>query len=99
VQNYSLLEGLHHLAAGFKSCIVESSDVATAELRQVCGGAGYLKNSGIGTFFADQASTGIYEGTTTILYKEAARYLLKQMKLIESGTAATGIVSYLNNAE
>jgi len=56
-----------------------------------------LLSSGIGKLFTDQVAASTYEGTSTILHKEAARYLLKQMELIDKGQPAKGVASYLND--
>ena len=46
-QNFTNLDLLHHLTAGVKSFATEFSYVGMDEMRQACGGAGFLLSSGI----------------------------------------------------
>jgi len=96
-KNYEMLNMLHHITAGFKVIMIEDHDKAFSELRQCCGGAGYLLSSGIGGLFTDSIPAATYEGTSTILSKEASRYLLKLLAQIDKGEAAPSTLGYLTN--
>lgn len=46
-QNFSMLDILHHLASGVKAFATEAMYSGSDEMRQCCGGAGYLMSSGV----------------------------------------------------
>ncbi len=61
------LDLLHHLTAGFKSLFTEMCYVGIDELRQSCGGAGFLKSAGIGDWWTDIAPFPTFEGVNAVM--------------------------------
>jgi hypothetical protein len=46
--DFSMIDMLHHFTSGFKTICAKFVYEGVDELRQACGGAGYLLSSGIG---------------------------------------------------
>jgi alkylation response protein AidB-like acyl-CoA dehydrogenase len=42
-----MLDVLHHLASGIKAFATEAMYIGCDDMRQCCGGAGYLMSSGV----------------------------------------------------
>ena len=51
--DFTMLEILHHFSSGMKALITEYVYNGTDQLRQSCGGAGYLISSGIASLWAE----------------------------------------------
>ena len=51
--SFKLLDILHHFSSGVKALFTELCYVGTDELRQACGGAGFLLSSGIADWWAE----------------------------------------------
>lgn len=66
--SFKLLEILHHLSSGMKALATEMAYVGIDELRQACGGAGFLLSSGIADLWAEQAANPTYEGVNVVMY-------------------------------
>lgn len=95
--NFQLLEVMHHLSSGFKSFYTPITYNGLDNLRQACGGAGFLSWSGFPLIVADYAPNTTYEGDNTVMAQQSARFLIKNLKKIEKGKKATGILEYLNS--
>ena len=73
-----MLEVLHHLTAGMKAFYTENVYNGTDELRQACGGAGFLMASGIADLWAEGSPTPTFEGVNNVMYQQCSRLLLKE---------------------
>ena len=51
--SFKLLDILHHFSAGMKALATEICYVGMDELRQACGGSGFLLSSGIADMWAE----------------------------------------------
>jgi len=65
--DFKNLDILHHLTAGVKSFATEMCYVGMDEMRQSCGGAGFLLTSGISDWWGDIAPYPTYEGVNAVL--------------------------------
>ena len=93
---FKLLDVLHHFTSGLKALAAEMSYLGVDEMRQACGGAGFLTASGIASLWEDVAPYSTYEGVNVIMYQQSARYLLKQAAKVAKGKQCTGYFEYLN---
>ena len=93
---FKLLDVLHHFTSGFKALAGEMSYVGLDEMRQACGGAGFLTASGISSLWEDVAPYNTYEGVNVIMFQQSSRYLLKQAAKIAKGKKCTDYFEYLN---
>ena len=94
-----MLDILHHLSSGIKSVAIEMVYKGIDELRQGCGGAGFLMSSGIAEGWTDYAPLSTLEGVNVVMAQQSARYLFKQVKKLEKGKKTVGLFSYLNNID
>lgn len=71
IQNgsFKLLDILHHFSAGMKALVTDFCYVGTDELRQACGGAGFLLSSGIADWWGEAAPFPTFEGVNVIMYQ------------------------------
>ena len=65
--DFKNLDTLHHLTAGVKSLGAEMCYVGMDEMRQACGGAGFLLSSGIADMWGDAAPLPTYEGVNPVM--------------------------------
>ena len=65
--NFKNLDLLHHLTAGVKSYATEMCYVGLDEMRQACGGAGFLLTSGIADWWSDIAPFPTFEGANPVM--------------------------------
>lgn len=68
---------LHHLTSGVKSFATEMCYNGLDEMRQACGGAGFLLSSGIADWWSDIAPFPTFEGTNPVMAQQAVRLLFK----------------------
>lgn len=61
------LDLMHHLTAGLKSYATEMCYVGLDEMRQSCGGAGFLLSSGLSDWWADVAPFPTFEGVNPVM--------------------------------
>lgn len=87
------------MTSGFKALSAEMTYNGTDELRQACGGAGYLMTSGMPTGFTDIAPAVTYDGVTPVLMQQSARFILKAMGLINKGKKLPKVFHYLNHVK
>ena len=66
---FKSLDILHHFSSGMKALGTELVYVGMDELRQACGGAGFLLSSGIADSWNDVAPFPTYEGVNVIMYQ------------------------------
>ena len=67
--SFKMLDILHHFSSGMKALATEMAYVGSDELRQACGGAGFLSSSGIADMWAEQAPFPTYEGVNVVMYQ------------------------------
>lgn len=65
--NFKLLDNLHHFSSGCKALYTEFIYVLGDELRQACGGAGFLLSSGITDWWSDTAPAPTFEGVNVVM--------------------------------
>jgi acyl-CoA oxidase len=63
-----MLDVLHHLASGIKAFATEAMYIGCDEMRQCCGGAGYLMSSGVAQTWADASPFPTFEGVNVVMY-------------------------------
>ena len=95
--DYKLLDVLHHFTSGIKAIAAEMSYYGIDEMRQACGGAGFLTASGIASLWEDVAPYNTYEGVNVIMFQQSARYLFKQRAKLDKGKKCTDQFEYLND--
>ena len=66
--NFKLLDVLHHFTSGFKALAAENAYYGVDEMRQSCGGAGFLQSSGICSIWEYVAPYSTYEGVNVVMY-------------------------------
>ena len=81
--SYEMLDIIHHLSAGFKAYWADYTYLAMDEMRQACGGAGYLLSSGIALTWKNGAPHPTHEGVNVVMMQQSSRLLLKQMRVLE----------------
>ena len=97
--NFDGLDLLHHLTAGVKSLATEMCYVGLDELRQCCGGAGFLLTSGLADWWSDIAPFPTFEGVNPVMAQQAARMIFKSAKKVTKGKAPHPFFAYLSDPE
>lgn len=70
-----LLNVCHHLTSGIKTFAMEFQYYGIDAMRQLCGGAGFLLNSGIAQTWVDGAGSITFEGTPVVMNQQASRFI------------------------
>ena len=96
---YSRLDVMHHLSAGFKATFSRIAYDGIDACRQACGGAGFSAHSGLPALQVDYAPNTTYEGDNTVMLQQAGRLLMKTWKKSQKGEQASGWLAYLNHVE
>ncbi|XP_077308009.1 peroxisomal acyl-coenzyme A oxidase 2-like [Lithobates pipiens] len=94
--NFNSLAELHAIASGFKGFATEICSNGVEVCRKACGGHGYSLFSGIPTLYTWIVASCTYEGETTILHLQAARFLIKCFGAAQSGKPLPRTTSYLS---
>ena len=97
--NFELMDLIHHYSSGFKAFYCDMTHKYLEVTRQACGGAGFSANSGIPEMISDYFPQVTFEGDTTIMTQQAARFLMKTFKAINRGHEAKYPFAYLNNTK
>jgi len=97
--NFKLLDIVHHLTAGMKATATEMSYIGLDEMRQSCGGAGFLLSSGIANIWAEQAPVTTFEGVNVVMFQQSARLLLKNCTKVNGGKQPQPYFAYLATHE
>lgn len=97
--DFSKLDILHHLSAGFKAVYTKITYEGIDTVRQACGGAGFSAYSGLPSLQIEYAPNTTFEGDNTVMLQQTAKYLMKTWKNIHRGFKATGLFSYFNEFE
>lgn len=64
--------------------------------RRSCGGHGFSHCSGIPKIYVNALPGVTYEGENTVMYLQAARYLMKCVNMAKKGEKLPGSVAFLN---
>ncbi|KHG16325.1 Peroxisomal acyl-coenzyme A oxidase 1 -like protein [Gossypium arboreum] len=97
--DFSTLPEAHACTAGLKSMTTSVTADAIEECRKLCGGHGYLSNSGLPELFAVYIPTCTYEGDNVVLLLQVARFLMKTVSQLGSGKKPVGTTAYMGRAE
>jgi len=65
------------------------------EMRQACGGAGFLLTSGLSDWWSDIAPFPTFEGANTVMAAQAARLIFKNMNKVVKGKKPMPEFAYL----
>lgn len=95
-ENFESLELLHHYASGFKAYFCDVTHKNLEVVRQACGGVGFADNAGFTAIMSDYYPSVTFEGDTTIMTQQAARYLMKAYKAVGRGSSTSFPLTYLN---
>lgn len=82
-----------------KALATDMCYVGIDELRQACGGVGWLLQSGIADMWAEQGPFPTFEGVNVIMYQQSSRMLLKQMGRVLAGKVPNDFFAYLADIE
>ena len=69
------------------------------ELRQSCGGAGFLDTSSIAAIWYDIAPFPTFEGVNVLMLQQSSRFLFKQAEKASRGKQCEGLFAYINKIE
>ena len=97
--SFKLLDILHHFSSGIKALVTGEVYNGMDELRQACGGAGFILSSGIADQWAEQGPFPTFEGVNVIMYQQSSRMLLKQAGKVVQKKAPHEFFSYMANYE
>ena len=97
--SYKLFDVLHHYTSGMKVIAGEWTYNGIDELRQSCGGAGFLDTSSIAAIWYDIAPFPTFEGVNVIMLQQSSRYLFKMAEKASRGKQCEGLFSYINKTE
>jgi len=67
--DFKHLEILHHLTSGVKALATEAVYAGLDEMRQSCGGAGFLLSSGVASWWAEAAPMPTFEGVNVVMFQ------------------------------
>ncbi|KAI4987237.1 hypothetical protein ZWY2020_020037 [Hordeum vulgare] len=72
---------------------------AIEECRKLCGGHGYLINSGLPELFAVYVPACTYEGDNVVLLLQVGRFFMKTVSQVAIGNRPVGTVAYIGNIQ
>ena len=93
--NFKDLDMVHHLTAGFKSFATEMCYVGLDEMRQACGGAGFLLTAGLSDWWSDIAPFPTFEGVNPVMAQQASRLIFKSADKVSKGKQPLPLFGYL----
>jgi hypothetical protein len=99
--DFTKLDLVHHLSAGYKAVYTRMAYDGIDNIRQSCGGAGFSLHSGLPSLQSDFAPNTTYEGDNTVMLQQSARLLMKNWRNVHwknERVNATGLFTYLNDA-
>ncbi|KAL2632344.1 hypothetical protein R1flu_017030 [Riccia fluitans] len=99
VNDFSTLPEVHACTAGLKSLTTSYTSKSIEECRMLCGGHGYLCDSGLPELYAAYVPACTYEGDNVILLFQVARFLMKSLSQVGMGKKPTGEAAYLGNIQ
>ncbi len=98
--SFQLLDILHHFSSGMKALATDMVYQGVDELRQSCGGAGFLLASGIADWWVEIAAFPTFEGVNVVMLQQSSRMLFKQAALIVEGKPVKyDFFNYLNKSK
>ena len=86
---------MHHLTAGVKGFATDMCYFGLDEMRQACGGAGFLLSSGIADHWVDIAPFPTFEGSNPVMINQASRLIFKNIRKVFNGKTPKGHFEYL----
>ena len=90
---------MHHLTSGVKSLATEMVYMGLDEMRQACGGAGFLLSSGIAEAWGNISPYPTFEGTNPVMVQQASRLIFKNLTKIAKGKQPGKIFAYLGKLD
>lgn len=96
---FSTLPEAHACTAGLKSLTTSATADGIEECRKLCGGHGYLCNSGLPELLAVYVPACTYEGDNVVLLLQVARFLMKTISQLGSAKKPVGTTAYLGRVE
>lgn len=93
--NMDGLGELHLITCSLKAYTSNASRKGVEILRLACGGHGYMESANFVSIYGIAAASCTYEGETTVLWLQTARYLLKAWGALLKGEKLSRSVSYL----
>ncbi|KAK2077143.1 hypothetical protein QBZ16_004777 [Prototheca wickerhamii] len=79
------LPELHALSSGLKAACTEQTANGIETCRRTCGGHGYSQLSGLPNLFAYYVQNVTWEGENSVMYLQAARFLIKAALAVRGG--------------
>lgn len=73
--------------------------VGLDEMRQACGGAGFLLTAGISDWWSDIAPFPTFEGVNPVMAQQASRLIFKNFNRVAKGKQPDQLFSYLAKTE
>ena len=92
---HSSLPDLHALTAALKAFSTEVALNGAEDARKCCGGFGFSDLSGLPTILGTMAPLPTLEGENHVMYQQAARYLMKAVKMVKDGQKLSAPLAYL----
>lgn len=89
------LPEMHALSCCLKAVTTTDATNGFETCRLACGGHGYLASANFSIIYGTVTAAATYEGETTVMLLQTARYLMKAWKLTIEGKPLTPTVSYL----
>ncbi|KAL5292989.1 ACOX2.2 family protein [Megaselia abdita] len=96
--NLNGLAELHLITCGLKAYTSNASRKGVEILRLACGGHGYMESANFVSIYGTAAASCTYEGETTVMWLQTARYLMKAWGAVIKGEKLAPSVSYLKYA-
>ncbi|EFN54271.1 hypothetical protein CHLNCDRAFT_36152 [Chlorella variabilis] len=96
--DFGVLPELHALSSGLKALCTDITAAGIEACRRQCGGHGYMLASGLPTLFNSYVQNCTWEGDNSVMYLQAARYLVKNVLAAQAGKPITGSAKYLSSA-
>ncbi|KAF6098415.1 acyl-CoA oxidase 2 [Phyllostomus discolor] len=88
-RDFSHLPELHALSSGIKAMISDFCTQGAELCRRACGGHGYSQLSGLPSLVTRVTASCTYEGENTVLYLQAARFLVKSYLHAQAAPGST----------
>ncbi|XP_032528622.2 probable peroxisomal acyl-coenzyme A oxidase 1 [Danaus plexippus] len=90
------LPELHALSCCLKTTSTRDAGWLIEQCRLACGGHGYLMSSNLPSLYTTATAAITYEGESTVLLLQTARYLIKSWKRAMEGESLPATVSFLS---
>jgi len=90
------LPELHATSAGLKAVAAYMAMFGVETCRLACGGHGYSQSSGLPKLYVDVVTPVTYEGESTVLLLQTARYLVKMFQRKLAGETLSPTTLYLS---